>query len=119
MTFTFWIAFIFQISLDTQKLRIVCFEILTIFIQLNFVHQVINTPIAMENIAVKRKWRKMTHWVVTMVNYAMEAKSASKVGAVRMMPITNVLTKSVETTRQVPSFMNENCYKHLYFVIII
>ena len=87
--------------------------------QLDFAHQVTNTRIAMENIAVKRKWRKMTHWVVTMVNYAMEAKSASKVGAVRMMPITNVLTKSVETTRQVPSFMNENCYKHLYFVIII
>ena len=66
------------------------------FIQTNFVHQVINTPIAMENIAVKRKWRKMTHWVVTMVNYVMEAKSASKVGAVRVMPITNVQTKSVE-----------------------
>ena len=71
------------------------------FIQANFVHQVINTPIAMENIAVKPKWRNMTHWVVTMVNYVMEAKSASRVGAVRMMPITNVPTKSVEIINQV------------------
>ena len=38
----------------------------------------------------------MTHGVVTMVNYVMEAKLASIVGAVRMMTITNVQTKSVE-----------------------
>ena len=43
----------------------------------------------------------MTHWAVTMVNYVMEAKLASKVDAVRMMPITNVPTKSVEIINQV------------------
>ena len=55
----------------------------------------------MENIVAEPKWRRTTHGVVTMVNYVMEAKLASKVGAVRMMPITNVQTKGVEIINQV------------------
>ena len=50
----------------------------------------------MESIVVEPKWKRMTHGVVTMVNYVMEVKLASIVGAVRMMTITNVQTKSVE-----------------------
>ena len=55
----------------------------------------------MENIVVEPKWRRTTHGVVTMVNYVMEAKLASQVGAVRMMPITNVQKKGVEIINQV------------------